>query len=174
LKERINTQIRAQNVRVIDEEGNLGVMTLLEALDIAKTRSVDLIEVSPFADPPVCKLMEYGKYLYQLSKKEKQVKAGAKQTETKSIQIKIATGEHDLELKAKQASKWLAEGHRLKAELFLKGRTKYMKEEFLTERLERFLNLITENYKVADPIKKSPKGFAVTLERDNKKKHEDQ
>jgi translation initiation factor IF-3 len=130
---------------------------------------MDLIETGPTANPPIAKIMEFGKYQYEKNKKQKKAKAGAKASETKSIQIKIGTGEHDLELKAKNASKWLEEGHRIKVELYLSGRSKYMEEKFLKERLERVLNLITENYKIAEPFKKGPKGLMITIERDTKK-----
>ncbi len=113
--------------------------------------------------------MDFGKYQYTESKKKKKAKAGAKTTETKAIQIKIATGDHDLELKARKASEWLKEGHRIKVELFLSGRAKYMQEPFLRTRLERILHLITEHYKISEPLKKSPKGLMVTIERDSKK-----
>jgi len=155
---------------VIDSEGtNLGVLSFKEALAKAHEQGFDLIEISPNAKPPIAKIMEYGKFQYEQNKKQKKAKAGARPTETKSIQIKIATGEHDLELKAKTASKWLKEGHRIKVELFLSGRAKYMQEAFLKERLERVLHLITEDYKVAESYKKSPKGLMVTIEKDSKK-----
>ena len=169
LREKINNQIRASELRVIDADGvALGVMPTSEALKKAQELGLDLIEISPSANPPIAKIMDFGKYNYEQNKKQKKAKANAKQTETKSIQIKIATGEHDLELKAKTASKWLAEGHRIKVELFLAGRAKYMDEKFLRERLDRVLHLITENYKIAENYKKSPKGLMVTIERDKK------
>lgn len=145
-------------------------MAFKEALALAQSRGLDLIEISPNAKPPIAKIMEYGKYLYELNKKQKKAKAGAKTTETKSIQVKIATGDHDLELKAKQASNWLKEGHRIKVELYLSGRAKYMQENFLRERLDRVLHLITENYKVAENYKKGPKGIMIMIERDSTKK----
>lgn len=168
MKQRVRTNlyIRATELRVLDEEGqNLGVLPLKEALALAQSRGLDLIETGPNAVPPIAKIMEYGKYLYLESKKEKKMKAGAKRTETKSIQIKVATGEHDLELKAKQASKWLAEGHRIKVELYLSGRTKYQEQTFLKERLDRVLHFITEPFKVAEEPKKGPKGLALVIER---------
>lgn len=168
MKQRVRTNlyIRATELRVLDEEGqNLGVLPLKEALALAQSRGLDLIETGPNAIPPIAKIMEYGKYLYLESKKEKKMKAGAKRTETKSIQIKVATGEHDLELKAKQASKWLAEGHRIKVELYLSGRTKYQEQTFLKERLDRVLHFITEPFKVAEEPKKGPKGLALVIER---------
>ncbi len=169
LKERINNQIRATEVRVIDIEGtNLGVMPTKDAIELAKSKGADLIEISPNATPPIAKIMDYGKFQYEQNKKQKKAKAGAKPTETKSVQIKIGTGDHDLELKAKNASKWLKEGHRIKVELYLSGRAKYMQEAFLKERLERILHLITEQYKVAEDYKKGPKGMVITIERDRK------
>jgi translation initiation factor IF-3 len=171
VSERINNQIRASELRVIGDAGeNLGVLPFKEALALAQERGLDLIEVSPGANPPVAKIADYGKYHYEQNKKAKKAKAGVKTSETKSIQVKVGTGDHDLELKAKTASKWLAEGHRIKVELYLAGRTKYMAENFLKERLDRVLNLITEQFKIAEPLKKGPKGMMLTIERDTKKK----
>lgn len=166
MRERINNQIRAQELRVIDSENqNLGVLSIKEALELAQSKGLDLIEISPNALPPVGKIMDFGKYQYEASKKLKKAKAGAKPTETKSIQIKIGTGDHDLELKAKTTSKWLKEGHRIKIELFLAGRAKYMDEKFLRERLDRVLHLITEDYKISDTYKRGPKGLFITIEK---------
>ncbi|MBI4118130.1 MAG: translation initiation factor IF-3 [Parcubacteria group bacterium] len=166
-KVRINNQIRAQELRVVTDDGeNLGVIPFKEALEAAQGRSLDLIEISPNATPPVAKIMDYGKFQYLEQKKQKGVKVQG--TETKSLQIKIGTGEHDLELKAKQASKFLKEGCRVKMDLFLAGRAKYLPKEFLQERLERVLRLITEEYKIADGPRRSPKGLAVILERAKK------
>ena len=132
---------------------------------MAQSKGLDLIEINPNGNPPVAKLMDFGKYQYEASKKLKKAKAGAKPTETKSVQVKIGTGDHDLEMKAKTASKWLKEGHRIKIELFLSGRAKYMDEKFLKERLDRVLHLITEDYKVSDSYKKGPKGLFITIEK---------
>lgn len=166
MRERINNQIRAAELRVIGNEGeNLGLLKLSDALKLAIERGTDLIEISPDAKPPVAKLMDYGKFQYEQNKKQKKAKAGAHRTETKSIQVKPGTGEHDLILKAKTASKWLKEGHRIKIELYLSGRSKYMEEKFLKERLDRLLHFITENFKIAEHYKRSPKGLMVTIEK---------
>ena len=166
MRERINNQIRAKELRIIDSEGNnLGVLSIKEALELSHEKGLDLIEVGPNANPPIARLMNYGKYQYDASKKTKKAKANAKPTETKSIQIKIGTGDNDLNLKAKNASKWLKGGHRIKVELFLVGRTKYMDEKFLKERLNRILNLITEDFKVAENYKRNPKGLFITIEK---------
>lgn len=81
------------------------------------------------------------------------------------MQVKIGTGEHDLELKAKKTSEWLTEGHRVKIDLFLPGRAKYLDQKFLKERLERMLKLVSEEYKVAEPPTKSTKGLSMLIER---------
>ncbi len=167
---RINQAIRAKELRVIGATGeNLGVLSLAEALTAAEAVNLDLIEISPSAVPPVAKIMDYGKYQYEANKKAKEVKAKSHVTETKGVQVKIGTGEHDLALKAKRAAEWLGEGHRVKIDLFLWGRYKYMEEAFLKERLERFLKIIPHDYKIADEIKRSPKGFSTTLERTSAK-----
>jgi translation initiation factor IF-3 len=167
LRERINNQIRANEIRVISSTGeNLGVLSFKEAFALAQKDGLDLIEISPGAVPPIVKIAEYGKYLYEQNKKQKKSKANAKTTETKAIQIKIGTGDNDLALKARKASEWLKEGHRIKVELFLSGRSKYMPDPFLKERLDRVLHLITENYKIAEEYKKGPKGPTITIEKD--------
>lgn len=109
--------------------------------------------------------MDYGKYVYEQKKKEKEIKAKSHKTETKSIQIKVVTSPHDLELKAKKTSEWLREGHRIKIDLFLRGRSKYLDKAFLHERIDRFLKLLTEQYKMADEPRQSPKGITFVIER---------
>lgn len=166
MQERINNQIRASTLRVIGSRNeNLGVLSIKDALELAEREGLDLIEISPNANPPVAKIMDFGKYQYEANKKIKKAKAGARPTETKSIQIKIGTGDHDLELKAKNVSKWLRMGHRIKIELFLSGRSKYLDEKFLRERSDRLLHFITEDYKVAEPYKRGPKGLVTTIEK---------
>ncbi len=166
MRERINNQIRAKELRVIDSENqNIGVLSFAEALKIAHEKDLDLIEITPNANPPVAKIMDFGKFQYENSKRLKKSRTNSKPTETKSIQIKIGTGDNDLSLKAKNASKWLKEGHRIKVELFLAGRAKYMDEKFLKERLDRVLHLITEDYKIAESYKKGPKGLFITIEK---------
>lgn len=170
-KIRINLAIRAPELRVIGAQGEkYGVITRDTALQYAEEANLDLIEISPNAVPPVAKIMDYGKYQYETAKKQREVKAKSHTTETKSIQVKIGTGEHDLSLKAKRAAEWLTEGHRVKVDLFLWGRYKGMEESFLKERLLRFLKLIPADYKIAEEIKRSPKGFSATIERVGKAK----
>jgi translation initiation factor IF-3 len=163
---RINAAIKAPELRIITDTGeNLGILSLADAIKAAEERKLDLIEISPKATPPIAKIMDYGKYRYETGRKAREVKAKSHITETKSVQVKIGTGDHDQQLKAKKTAEWLAEGHRVKVDLFLWGRYKYMEEGFLKERLDRFLKIIPVEYKIADPMKKSPKGWTTTLER---------
>jgi translation initiation factor IF-3 len=166
IRVKINHQIKAPELRVITVDGeNLGVISLVTALAEAQKRGMDLIEISPTAVPPVAKIMDYGKYVYDEKKKAKEAKSKVQTTEVKNIQVKIGTGEHDLELKAKKVSEWLAEGNRVKIDLFLIGRSKYMDFNFLKERLERVLKLITVEYKIAQDAQKGPKGLTIYVER---------
>ncbi len=100
-----------------------------------------------------------------MSKKQKEVKARAHVTETKNIQISVAIGENDIMRLAKQAAEWIKEGHRVKIELQLKGRTKYMDQGFLAERMGRILAVIPAEYKVAEPLKKVPKSMMIVIEK---------
>jgi translation initiation factor IF-3 len=163
---KINNQITAPELRVLLDDGtNMGVISFKEALDKARELGQDLLLISPNANPPVAKIMDYGKFQYAENKKLKVAKTKQHTVEIKVIQVKVGTGDHDLELKAKKASEWLKEGNRIKVDLFLPGRTKYMDIKFLKERMERVLKLITEEYKVADEAKKSPKGLSIIIEK---------
>lgn len=165
-KIRINHQIRASELRVIGDDGeNFGVMSLSQALMKAEEIGFDLIEISPNANPPVAKITDFGKFQYAENKKQKASKQKAHIVEIKTLQVKIGTGEHDLALKARKASEWLREGHRVKIDLFLPGRSKYMDQKFLKERLERILVLVSEPFKVAEAPQKSPKGMTTIIER---------
>jgi translation initiation factor IF-3 len=154
---RINREITARELRVVGAQGeNLGVLSFEAAFKAAQELNLDLIEISPNAVPPVAKIMDYGKFEYERSKKESAARSKAK------------VSDHDMALKAKKAAEWLADGHRVRAELFLKGRYKGMDEVFLKTRLEKFLNLIPYPYRVAEPVARAPKGFAGIVERDPK------
>lgn len=166
IRAKINHQIKAAELRVVTAEGdNLGVISLQTALAEAQKRGLDLIEISPSAVPPVAKIMDYGKYLYDEKKKVKVAKSKVQVSELKTVQVKVGTGDHDLELKAKKVSEWLTEGHRVRIELFLVGRSKYMDIKFLKERLERIVKLVTVEYKIAQDILKGPKGLSIVIEK---------
>ena len=170
IRVRVNHQIKAPQLRVVTEDGqNFGVLSTGEAIKKAQEMGLDLIEIAPTAVPPVAKIMDYGKFQYTEKKKLKETKAKIQNIEIKSIQVKIGTDEHDLLLKANKASEWLKEGHRVKLNLFLAGRAKYLNQDFLKERMERMLKLLTEEYKIAEPASKGPKGLTIVIERTTKK-----
>ncbi|MCZ8144042.1 MULTISPECIES: translation initiation factor IF-3 [Flavobacterium] len=126
---RINTNIRVQEVRLVGDNVEPGVYKITEALRLAEELEVDLVEISPNADPPVCKLMDYGKFLYQQKKREKELKAKSSQITVKEIRFGPQTDEHDYEFKKKNAEKFLKEGSKLKAFVFFKGRSIIYKEQ---------------------------------------------
>lgn len=110
-------------MRVIDEKGaQLGVMSAREALDIARQRDLDLVEVAPNADPPVCRLLEYGKFLYERSKKEREARRSQKSTEIKEIRLRPKTGEHDIAFKMRDMRRFLNSGAKVKVRVAFRGR----------------------------------------------------
>lgn len=163
---RINNFIRAKELRLIGPQGeNFGIVSTEEALSKARDFGLDLVEISPNTEPPIAKIVDYGKFLYSENKKQKAIKSKTHVVEVKGLQIKVGTGDHDLNLKAKKVAEWLKEGHRVRIDLFLPGRTKYMNEAFLKERMERVLKLIPEEFKIAEGPKKSLKGLTALIER---------
>lgn len=116
-------------MRLVGENIEPGVYKISDALRIAEEQEVDLVEISPNAEPPVCKLMDYGKFLYQQKKREKELKAKSAQITVKEIRFGPQTDEHDYEFKKKNAEKFLKEGSKLKAFVFFKGRSIIYKEQ---------------------------------------------
>ena len=120
---RINSQISNEEVRVLLDDGEqLGVMKTQDAINIAIDRKMDLVEIAPNNNPPVCKIIDYGKFKYQEQKKKNQAKKKQKIIETKEIKIRPGTGEHDYQVKIKNANKFIKEGNRVKFSLRFKGR----------------------------------------------------
>src|SRR5271165_5869996 len=120
---RTNERIRARELRVIDDEGNqLGIMTPYDALKIAREKTLDLVEVSPTAQPPVCRIMDYGKYLYQQEKREREAKKHQHQIVVKEVKFRINVDDHDYETKKNHVLRFLAEGDKVKATIFFRGR----------------------------------------------------
>ncbi len=120
---RTNDRIRAREIRVIDDEGNqLGIMPPFEALKKAREKSLDLVEVSPTAQPPVCRIMDYGKYLYQEEKREREAKKHQHQITVKEVKFRINVDDHDYETKKNHVLRFLDEGDKVKATIFFRGR----------------------------------------------------
>jgi len=162
----VNNLIRDKEVRLIDETGKqLGVLTLEKALQMAKERSSDLIQVTEKLDPPVCKIMDYGKYLYHLKKKEKSAKhhTGG---ELKGIRLTFGISEHDLETRVKQTEKFLKIGDRVRIEMKLRGREKAL-QGFAREKIKKFLEALEKSIpiKTERELKKQPRGLTMIISK---------
>ncbi len=121
--------IRARSVRIVGDDVEPGVLPIAEALKLAQDRDLDLVEISPSADPPVCKIIDYNKFLYQQKKKQKEIKAKAVKVVVKEIRFGPNTDEHDYNFKLKHATKFLGEGAKVKAFVFFKGRSILFKDK---------------------------------------------
>ena len=129
---RINEEIRVDRVRLVGdniEEQDQGVVPLRKAIEMANEMELDLVEISPNADPPVCRILDYQKFLYQQKKKQKEMKAKTTKIVVKEIRFGPNTDEHDYNFKLKHAQKFLEEGHKVKAFVFFKGRSILYKEK---------------------------------------------
>lgn len=163
LKTRINQQIKAATVRVINEEGKqVGVMKLSEAISIALEHGLDLVEVSPLANPPVCKLIDFAKFRYQQKKIEQQQKKNAKKVELKTIWISMRISDHDMQIKANKVSEFITEGNVVKVELRMRGREQAY-GDLGHKQLQHFLTFITAVYRIEVPIKRMGGTFSITL-----------
>lgn len=129
---------------------------------MAQEKGLDLIEIAPNVRPPVCRIMDYGKYQYQKSREERKQKAKQKKIEIKGIRIGLRTGQHDLEIKAKQANKFLEQGHKVRIEMILRGREKALLE-MAKEKLNQFIELISPEIKMEQEIKKQPRGLSMLV-----------
>lgn len=144
---RINNHIRAKEVRLVGDNVEQGIYPIQEALRIADEMELDLIEISPTAEPPVCKILDYNKFLYQLKKRQKEQKAKAAKVVVKEIRFGPQTDDHDYNFKLKHAQEFLKEGAKVKAYVFFKGRSILFKEQGEVLLL-RFVNDLEEYGKV--------------------------
>ena len=149
---RANQRINVSPVIVIDEEGvNIGTMATGEALKMAQEKGLDLVEINPTSRPPICKIMDFGKYKYDLAKKEKESRANRRETELKEIRLTFKIGEHDIDYKAKQAREFFDQGHRVKVSMRLRGRENILIET-ATEVFKKFAEKTGLDYE-SRPIK---------------------
>ena len=162
----VNNQIRAPQVRVIDETGKqLGIMNLGEALRTARERNLDLIQVTEKVEPAVCKIMDYGKFLYSLHKKEKAAKI--KRTgELKGIRLGFNISLHDLETRVNLAEKFLKKGDRVRVELPLRGRERGL-QDFAKGKINQFLETLEKRLpiKVERELKKESRGLTMIVSK---------
>lgn len=153
-KYQINQQITAPEVRLIDENGqNLGIMPTRQALEIAREKELDLIEVSPLTNPPVAKILDFNKLKYREEKEKRKEKAKQKKIEVKGIRLSLRIGEHDLETRIKQSQKFLANGDKIKVELNLKGRER-QHQELAVSIINKFLGALEQTIpiKIEQPL----------------------
>lgn len=158
-----NEEIGYEKVRVVDEEGkNLGVFSLKEAVKLAKEKNLDLILISEKADPPVCKIADYGKFVYLMEKKEKEKKRESR--EMKTIRLGYNISLHDFQVRIKQAEKFLKQNHKVKVELILRGREKLFKD-LAKKKIEDFFEALKEKIEVEkeSEIQFQPKGLILIL-----------
>ncbi|WP_114457234.1 MULTISPECIES: translation initiation factor IF-3 [unclassified Halanaerobium] len=126
---KVNNQIRAKKVRLIDQEGEqIGIKSINEALDISAERGLDLVEVAPQANPPVCRIMDYGKYKYEQAKKEKEAKKNQNVMNVKEVQMGVKIEDHDFNVKLKQARRFLNNKDKVKVRIRFRGREMMHKE----------------------------------------------
>ena len=160
---RINEEIRAREVRVIAGEGEqLGIMSGRDALQLAQERHLDLVEIAPTAKPPVCRIMDYSKFLYQLKKKQKEITAKSVKVVVKEIRFGPQTDDHDFNFKLKHAKEFLQEGAKVRAYVFFKGRSILFKDQG-ADLLSRFIAELEEYGKVEAAPKLEGKKMIVVL-----------
>lgn len=147
LQYRINEQIRSREVRIVGDDVEAAVMPTYKALQLAEQKGLDLVEISPNAVPPVCRLIDYSKFLYQQKKRQKELKAKQVKVEVKEIRFGPQTDEHDYNFKLKHAKEFLSEGDKVKAYVFFRGRSILFKEQGEVLLL-RFANDLEEYGKV--------------------------
>jgi len=134
---RINERILAPRVRLIRDEEQLGIVRTDDALRMAEEAGLDLVEVAPTADPPVCRIMDYGKFKYEQSKREKESRKGSKHSELREVRMRVKIDEHDIDFKARTARKLLAEGDKVKVSVMFRAR-EITHPEIGRELLDRF------------------------------------
>lgn len=150
-------------MRVVSDSGELlGIMTPFAALQIAREKELDLVEIAPKANPPVVKIMDFGKYQYQKSREERQNKLKQKKFDIKGIRIGVRTDEHDLTFKKERAEKFLKKGNKVKVEISLRGREK-AHQDLARRNLQDFIRSISVPFKLEQEIKRFPGGFNVII-----------
>ncbi len=154
--------IRVREVRVVDENGaQLGIMPTYEALRLAQERNLDLVEVAPNAAPPVCRLLDFGKFQYERQKKEREARRAQKIIEIKELRLKPRTGEHDIDTKVRQALSFLEEGSKVKVSVRFRGR-EITHPEIARDQLSRFAEKVGEAAVVeAQPAMEGPNLFML-------------
>lgn len=159
----MNEQVRAREVRLIGTDGKqVGIVPREEALRQARVAGLDLVEVNATANPPVCRLLDYGKYQYEHDKRERESRKKQKRVEIKGVRISFKMSDHDRDMRKALAEKFLKEGNKVRAELVLRGREKALRA-LGRKQLEAFLEQLESIAKVEEPIAQAPRGMAAVL-----------
>lgn len=166
---RTNEDIKAQTVRLLDSEGGmLGIFTIRDARDMATREGKDLVEIAPQASPPVCKIIDFGKFLYEQHKRDKEQKKKIHTAQLKEIRFKAHTDTHDFDFKTRHARDFLMHGDKVKASVMFRGR-EMQHQEFGEILLKRFIERLEDVSKVDQPLRSEGRTMAVTLAPDKDK-----
>ncbi len=162
---RVNRQIRAKEVRLIDENGKqIGIVPLQEALRIASEKGLDLVEIAPNANPPVCKILDYGKFLYELKKKEKEAKKKQREhaIEVKDMMLSLRIDEHDLKVKLKHMREFLMDGDKVRVRIRFRGR-EHLHPELGDKLVNRIIEELSDVGQLESPVKKEDNFLVFSL-----------
>ncbi len=167
---RINREIRAAKVRVIDKDGGqVGVLMIGEAIARAEQAGLDLVEIAPGAEPPVCKIIDYGKFRYQMTKKEKESKKSQHQVKVKEVKVKPNTDEHDLQVKLRHARDFIGKGNKVRLTCVFRGR-EMQHPEFGMRVVQRMCEELADVGTAESPPKMMGRSLSVVLAPGAKKK----
>jgi translation initiation factor IF-3 len=164
----VNEHIRAREVRLVGQEGMIGVLPMRDALNMARERGLDLVEVSPNADPPVCRLMDYGKFLYEKAKRERKARKAQRSVDIKEIRLGLKTGEHDIDWMLRDASRFLQQGYKLKVRIRFRGR-EITYPELGRERLEQIAQRLSDVSEIESPPRIEGRSMLMILNPNSKK-----
>jgi translation initiation factor IF-3 len=160
---RLNNKITAPQLRLVNDQGKyLGVFSIEEAFKMAHENELDLIEISPKENPPVVKMMDFGKFLYDQKKKDKDGKK--KKQEMKSLRLSPRAGKHDLEVRMKQALKFIGEGHKVKIEMMLRGR-EMAHQDLARKIMDDFVKSLGQEVKIEQPISRQGNKFNLLISK---------
>ncbi|MCX6155093.1 MAG: translation initiation factor IF-3 [Candidatus Kapabacteria bacterium] len=167
---KVNSEIQAKEVRLIDENGALiGIVSSREALRISEDRDIDIVEIAPQANPPVCRLIDYGKFIYELQKKDKLQRLHQQQQQMKEIRLKWRIQEHDFNFKLRHARTFIEEGNKVKISLIFRGR-EITHQDIGKAMIERFVAALEDIAKVDSGLKFEGKSLSVVMTPDKTKK----
>jgi len=169
VKTRVNNQIRAKEIRLIDNEGKmLGIVSVPEALRMAELRELDLVEISPNANPPVCKIMDFAKFVYEQQKREKVQKKQQSSQQLKELRFTARTASHDFNFKVRHAREFLTEGNKVKATVMFRGR-EIVHQSVGEELLNKLIEEVQDIAKLDSPPKLEGKKMSIILSPDKTK-----